>query len=137
MTKMLLSAFHRWLKTELKALNVFENEETRIDPFRLRTALLSTRIYLIVLTFSVLVLALSKSLIIHHRTVTIENPSQSIFEDLINHYSTGLICPCSHIALRSDSFVTISPYYHTVCSSFLVTDLWINHLFTPNITDFF
>jgi hypothetical protein len=70
------------MKTRLVELNLFETPFTRNDPYELHTARIVTRVYLAILliTLGIITTSLLSPLRVH--TVTVENPSQTIFENL-------------------------------------------------------
>ncbi|CAF3730830.1 unnamed protein product [Rotaria sp. Silwood1] len=70
------------------------------------------------------------------QTITIQNPTRTIYEDLFNKYPTILQCQCSQIAISYNSFLSISPQYHPICSSIYIQDQWIELLFNSNTSYF-
>ena len=129
--------FCHWLKNKLMKLNLFNSDRCRVDTFHLRTAIISTRIYIILLILIVTVLVVSSAL--SDRTVsnTIRKPSQTTYEDLSTKYPTTLSCRCSRTAIAFGTFISVSSQYHPVCSSFFVSDRWISLLFNSNIGYYF
>jgi hypothetical protein len=118
-------------------LNLFESAATRSNPHHLRTAIISTRLYIVLLTIAVFILVLFTALAQKTQTVTIRNPSQDVFQQLYFQYSTTLQCPCSQVEIPYETFINISYDLHPVCSSVFVSDSWINLLFRPDIGYFF
>ena len=113
------------MKVKITQLNLYKIDHRNTNPYDLTTAIISTRIYLLLLGFAITNLVIFTSLQIEIRSVTVENPSRKIFEDLHNKYSTTLQCPCSQIAINYGSFVSLSPKYHPVCSSPYISKAWI------------
>ncbi|CAF4838349.1 unnamed protein product [Rotaria sp. Silwood1] len=70
------------------------------------------------------------------QTITIQNPTRTIYEDLFNKYPTILQCQCSQIAISYKSFLSISPKYHAICSSIYIQDQWIELIFNSNTSYF-
>ncbi|CAF3789909.1 unnamed protein product [Rotaria socialis] len=124
----------RWIKERAVQLNLFENEGTRLDVFNLRTALISTRVYIVLLTFAVAILVLYTALYGNTQNITIQNPSQMTYEILFNKYPTTLLCRCSQVTIPYGKFISVFTRYHPICSSFFVSQTWINMLFNPNIS---
>jgi hypothetical protein len=118
-------AAYRRMKIIITQLNLYKIDRRNTDPYNLTTAIISTRIYLLVLGLSITNLIIFTSLQIDIQSITVENPSRKTFEDLHNKYSTTLQCPCSQIAINYGSFVSLSPKYHPVCSSPYVSTAWI------------
>ncbi|CAF4057188.1 unnamed protein product [Rotaria sp. Silwood2] len=113
------------IKTKLIHLNLFENHETQNDQVALNTSILSTRIFILILGVSIMILIGYTSSIVQTQTHIINNPSRAIYEDLYTKYSIMLQCECSEIAIPYGSFLSLSPEYHPVCSSAFITDTWL------------
>ncbi|CAF2169519.1 unnamed protein product [Rotaria magnacalcarata] len=124
----------RRIKERAVQLNLFENEGTSLDVFNLRTALISTRVYIVLLTFAVTILVFYTALNGTTQNITIQNPSQMTYETLFNKYSTTLSCRCSQVTIPYGKFISVFTRYHSICSSFFVSQTWINMLFNPNIS---
>lgn len=58
-----------------------------------------------------------------------------IFETLHSIYSNTLQCPCSHIANSYQSFTSLSPMFHPICSSKYITDQWLTSISGLNTID--
>ena len=123
----------RWVKNRAVQLNLFESERSRSNAFHLRTAVISTYVYIVLLTLAVTILVVCSSLGDQTQTITICRPSQEVYEDLHRKYSTTLSCGCRRMAISFDAFISVTPAYHPICSSVFVSDTWINLLFNSNI----
>jgi hypothetical protein len=131
-----IAALH-YTRRRAVELNLFESAATRSNPHHLRTAIISTRLYIVLLTIAVFILVLFTALAQKTQTVTIRNPSQDVFQQLYFQYSTTLQCPCSQVEISYRTFINISYDLHPVCSSVFVSDTWINLLFRPDMGYFF
>ncbi|UJR07361.1 hypothetical protein I4U23_011647 [Adineta vaga] len=82
---------------------------------------------LIVITLSIVYLISTFT----HRLVNIQvqKPSLSTYEDLAKRFPSSLQCPCSDVSMEYESFLTIEPRFHQVCSSDFVSDRWIVYLY--------
>lgn len=118
------------IKTKVVELNLFESELSWDDQRRRRDEIISTRIYLGLLVFAVLILTMYTVATVQTQSFTVKSPSQSAFERLAtNPRSSGALdCPCQNISIPYDAFILISLQYHQLCSSdFIVQNsLWIN-----------
>jgi len=123
----------RWVNRHIVELNLFESTAAHSNLFHLRTAIISTRVYFILLTIAVTSLIAFYVLDDQIETITIRSPSEEIFEELYSNYSTTLQCPCSGIDIPYNIFLKISYKLHPVCSSVFISDTWINLLFSPQI----
>jgi hypothetical protein len=126
----------RWIKTQVLNLNLFDSPKSRSDASQLRIALISTRIYIILLTLTIINLMTYASVIIQTQTVTIQKPSQTIYTTLQEKYQNSLSCPCKNIAINYTDLMNISIKYHPVCESRFISDAWIHQLFIRNINNF-
>lgn len=59
---------------------------------------------------------------------TIQNPSVVIYDSLQILHSNTLRCPCSTMIIPYHEFISLSPTFHEVCSSDLISDRWISIL---------
>ncbi|CAF1180168.1 unnamed protein product [Adineta steineri] len=123
------------MKNKIIALNLFKTAAARTNPFELKTTRIMTYVYLItmVLALSIVTIYLLTSIRVH--TETMQNPSQMIFENLNEKYTNTLQCPCSSIANTYESFTSLSPTFHPICSSLFISVDWIISLSDVNIVD--
>lgn len=63
------------------------------------------------------------------RTVIIENINPDIFNQLYLEYADTLSCPCSTAAISHETFVSNEIILHPICSSFFITQQWIDALY--------
>ena len=119
-----------WQQIQIKIihLNLFKTSDIHTDPYDLKTSIISTRIYLLFLCLSITILTASIGFQYQVRNITVHNPSQTIYENLYHKYPTTLHCPCSQIAIPYNSFLSLSPVYHPVCSSLYISIYWINSI---------
>ncbi|CAF4341514.1 unnamed protein product [Rotaria sp. Silwood2] len=129
--------FCRWVKTQAVNLNVFESEASRTNAFHWQTAIVTTRVYLLMLVLAIIILITFTSLQNHTETVSVLNPSEIIYDDLYTQYPTTIQCPCKHISVYYRLFTSILVRYHPICSSSFISDRWINILFNANISFFY
>ncbi|CAF1210515.1 unnamed protein product [Adineta steineri] len=124
----------RILKTKLLKLNLFESELSWDDDQRRQREIIITRVYLLFLMAAVAILVIYTFIETQTKIVTIPKPSQNEFDQLrLNpQYSTTLDCPCKSITVPYNSFISIKPYYHQLCSSDFVVNnsIWISLLYS-------
>ncbi|CAF4129948.1 unnamed protein product, partial [Adineta steineri] len=133
------------IKEFLNCLNLFESLATQTNPNRLRTELISTRIYMVLMTIAIVILALFTALENTTQSINIQNPSQDTFDRyyseyltrLQSEYSTTFQCSCSQIEIPYRTFINITYKLHPVCSSVFVSHSWINLLFSPDMTYYY
>ena len=91
--------------------------------------------YLLFISISIIILTFYTSLSTQLHVLIVDRPSIAKFEQLrINtKYSDTLECPCQQIAIPYDSFLSIVPRYHQICTSdfVLANSDWLNLLYSP------
>lgn len=75
-----------------------------------------------------MVLVLFGSLSAQTVTITALTPTLITYNNLQNLYSDTLKCPCSTVIIPYQTFVSLSPVFHQVCSSDLIDDRWLKVL---------
>jgi hypothetical protein len=117
------------VKRILRELNFFKiNSEDDNDQSQIRYQRLATRIYIVLLGLSMVIITLCLALIPQTYIKTIETPSQAKFSHYYSLYPSSLQCPCSSISIPYDFFLTIEPRYHQMCSSDIVSSAWLSLL---------
>ncbi|CAF0789948.1 unnamed protein product [Adineta steineri] len=77
---------------------------------------------------SILCLLLFNSLKSQTITIIEKNPSLTKYKQLQIFYPDTLACPCANTTMPYETFVTLSPIFHQVCSSDLISKSWISLL---------
>ena len=107
--------------------NLFDSGSTQTQT--VRQELFSTRVYVLFLSISILIITIYTSLSVEIGSETILMPSQLHFEELANADFITFQCPCTQISIRHKEFTTINRNFHQICSSYFVKDLWLDYLF--------
>ncbi|CAF1510720.1 unnamed protein product [Adineta ricciae] len=97
----------------------------------------ATRFYFILIIISMAIIIHYNATKISIQSKTIHNPSQSQYIELQQEYSRTLSCSCSSILMLYSIFITLQPYYHQLCSSYLVSKEWIYYIRQINNTQGF
>ncbi|CAF1196645.1 unnamed protein product [Adineta steineri] len=119
----------RLIKRHLFELDLFPTIPQSENPIIIRRSRRKTRFYLCFLIIALLILLLYTSLQYDTITVVIKSPSVSQYEELLSQYPRTLKCPCNHIAIKYDKFISqIEPQYHQICTSTFVTSKWFEAL---------
>jgi len=92
----------------------------------------TTRLYVILLMCSVYILFYTNLSQTQRRTVIIENIDLNTFNQLYLEYEETLSCPCSEVTISYETFVSNNVIFHDICSSFFVTQQWIEGLYMSN-----
>jgi hypothetical protein len=122
----------QWIRVKIIELNLFKTPTMRTDPFERSTLRISTWIYLVVLCLSMIIIVLFTWLTVRIESKTVENLTLAKFEELQKQYPTSLQCPCSQITIPHDSFISIFPQFHPVCTSWFISDQWINAMWSSS-----
>ena len=117
----------------LRHLNLFPSIPPSIDEADLRMQRLSTRLFVVLLTLSITILAGYSLLVRVTRTINVKAPSFTQYSHLDSTYSQSLTCPCSQISVDYAHIFHVQYILHEVCSSAFVTDAWIKSLSPPDI----
>ncbi|CAF1343282.1 unnamed protein product [Rotaria sp. Silwood1] len=120
-----LSEFH----SRLVQLNLFYNRY-KSSEITLQRERYSTRLYLIFLIIGMLTLLFYYSWTQLTITVSIKNPTQQVYENLLQSKEiSALQCPCSHVTIPYGKFVQVNTSIHEVCSSPFIEQEWIKSIF--------
>ena len=87
-----------------------------------------TRLFLICLGSSLLVLSLHAFLSTQTHTISVPYPSSEVFDLLQKTYPDTLRCPCSHISMPYSDFMSVVPTFHSLCSSQFTSPAWYDRL---------
>lgn len=72
-------------------------------------AIQTTRIYIVVLTTGIVVIAFYSSLTDYKRSIEVSNPSRAIFEHLHSLYLLTLTCACTQLAMPQKQILNVMP----------------------------
>ena len=109
-----MKLFFSQLLNHFQNVNFFESGST--DENIIRRERWSTRLYLFLLIFSILILVIYTSFQNETVFVTVQSPSLETFTKLQLKYPNILKCPCSQIAVKYEHFLHLEPIYHQVKS---------------------
>ncbi|CAF3879329.1 unnamed protein product [Adineta steineri] len=84
---------------------------------------------------SILCLLLFNSLKSQTVTIIEKNPSLTKYNQLQILYPDTLTCPCANTTMPYETFVSLSPIFHQVCSSNLINESWISLLSNSDVAD--
>ncbi|CAF3643756.1 unnamed protein product [Adineta steineri] len=124
------------LKNYFLTLNLFPSWPPSTDEHKLKNQKISTRLYVLLLTLSITILLLYTSLANITKTITVATPTLTKYEQLYSEYSQTLTCPCKHISINYEKFLSIEYTFHQVCTSFFITDEWIAYTMMSNEATF-
>ena len=117
------------------SFTLFESDDPN-DAYTIRTNILTTRLYLGVLTIAMISFSISILATTETSRITVDNPTMAIFERLHIKYANTLACPCTQLSIQYRQVLSIDPVYHPVCSSMLLSPAWIGYLSRRSSTMF-
>jgi hypothetical protein len=94
----------------------------------LRNERISTRIFIILLILSLIILLLYNSLVNTTITINREKPNLQQYKQLYEKYSQTLTCPCTKISTNYKEFFQVNYTLHQLCTSVFVTEEWFLYL---------
>lgn len=115
-----------FIKNKMINLNLFDRRSA--DSYVLRRQRITTRLYIITLIITLIILILYTSLDEQSISVIIKAPTLTEYEKLQIKYPNTLNCPCDHVAVNYESFIVLQPSYHNICSSDFISQQWIDYL---------
>ena len=86
---------------------------------------MSSKAFIIIFFLASYILLLYTAAATSSYTFTIDKPSLLQYAQLHQRYPQTLTCPCSQIANKYGTFVTLDYSRHPICRSVFVTDQWI------------
>ena len=113
--------FRRSLMHFMKSIFICSNEQQ-----------IAHRIHAIIVIATLSTLYLITSLASHVTIDQITRPSLSIYRDLSEKFPDSLQCPCSKLSLKYESFLTMEPRFHQICSSEFMSNNWTLYIYTEN-----
>ncbi|CAF0796397.1 unnamed protein product [Didymodactylos carnosus] len=90
---------------------------------------LANRLQFVLLVITLCVLYVVSFVQPQFRSVEIPKPSLSIYRDLSTQFPDSLQCSCSNISFKYQTFLTIQPRFHQVCSSEFTSNSWIEYVY--------
>jgi len=96
--------------------------------------IVSTRLFLFLLIFSLLIMIIYASLTIRTHYVILEQFSLGDFERLEPRYPTTINVRCTHVSNSHQKYFNLSLKFHEICSSSFIKKRWISSLFLDNAT---
>ncbi|CAF1006020.1 unnamed protein product [Rotaria sordida] len=117
-----------------RELNLFSDNPFWSPILTLNEQILSTRLFLIFISISLLVVIGYASLTIRTHDRTLNKFSISDFERLETLYPSTINVPCTEVSIPFNKFLDFSPRFHQICLSPFIGKKWISSLFLLNAT---
>ena len=110
------------MKILVRTLDAFSKKNER-NLYKRQSGVLATRLYILTLITSLIVLTLFSALTTRETPITVLSPSQKEFDSLYSLYSASLRCPCKKVSFPFQSFMSLEPQMHSVCNNPFLNDL--------------
>ncbi|CAF1245561.1 unnamed protein product [Adineta steineri] len=124
--KIKIKRLFRSIKRKFVELNLFQSIPRSTDEFILRQQRHQTRLYLILLLLTLIILTFYATFEPNINSVTIKSPSITTYNELYNKSFLTLDCPCHETTLEYHQFLTdIQVKYHEICSSEFLSSRWL------------
>lgn len=116
------------IKKYLQTLNLFQSIPLTNDPDELRSQILSTRLFIGTMLLCLSILLIYTSTVRLNKLVIEPTPSLDRYKVLHEWYFQTLTCSCKQTAVELENMLRIDYTLHQVCSSFLVSEDWLDFL---------
>lgn len=124
----------RLCKKHVLHFDLFESKLSWNDEQRRQTEIITTRIYLILLSLCIIIASIHTSSTIQTQVFTVKIPSKTTFDKLHSNpsYAPTLECPCQNRTIPYNLFFRIFPRFHQICSSdfVMLNSNWVKY-FSP------
>lgn len=105
-----------------------------MNPDELHQQRITTRVFILCFALSLSILSFYTLLSIQTETIIKNNPNRTDYEYLQDLYPVTLKCTCSLVAVPHSNFISISPRFHQLCSSRIISRDWYTLLHPINDT---
>ena len=113
---------------QVHEFNIFSSLPLSEDPRVLKNQKISTWLFILLLTISIAVLLFYSIFIPVQKTVTVKQPTYDQYLTLYSKYLNNLQCPCKTVSVTYERFLQLNYTLHHICSSFLVSEQWIQYV---------
>jgi hypothetical protein len=133
-SKNIFVAFRLYVVRNIRELNLFSNNPFWSPTLNNSEQILTTRVFILFLLVSLLIVITYTSLLIRTYDVPQENFTLDDFEELQELYPTTIDAPCTQVSNPYHKFIQLSATFHPICSSPFIEDKWISSLFVRDTT---
>jgi hypothetical protein len=133
-SKNVFKAFRTYLIDSIRELNLYNDDPFWSSRLTYFEEIVNTRLYIILVSLSILIVMIYSSLIIVTHNVILHKFSIDDYERLENAYPYTMSGLCNEVSIPYNKFLNLYPIYHEVCSSPFISNKWISSLFLLNAT---
>ncbi|CAF1007600.1 unnamed protein product [Adineta steineri] len=110
-----------------KKVNVFDDTNRAVS---IEQQCLATRVYILLLIITLIIVVMYTSLTYYLNTFTITNPSLQQYQQLQQRYGLAAVsCSCSRSSIPYSTFIELECDFHPVCKSHFISDSYMQELF--------
>ena len=121
------------IRMRLLNFNLFSTVPPATSELAIRSQRISTRLFIGLLLSTVIILGEHISLAVVSKSIIVQAPTREQYHTLQSLYPQSLTCPCSHISIKYDAFLSLQYKLHPVCTSYLVTQQWYDIFDRANV----
>ncbi|CAF1557465.1 unnamed protein product [Adineta ricciae] len=110
---------------KLLNMNIYINNST--DQQEIQYEIYATRIYIVLLILSLIIVAMYTLLIKEIHRKIIQNPTEFEYIQLEEIYFNSLSCPCQSTSIAYRNILNFDVQYHQICSSDFLSNEWIDY----------
>ena len=133
-SKGVFSALRSHFIDSIRELNLFSHDPFWSSTLTYSEQIINTRLFLILISISLLIVIICSSLIIVTTDETLNKFSIDDFERFEKLYPNTLNALCGQVSIPYRKFLYLSPIFHQVCTSPFISNTWITSLFLSNAT---
>lgn len=123
-----------YVRRTLVEFNLFEERSTR-TPTVIHREILLTRVFVLLMIMATIGITFYAFLNKESQVKTVTHPSLATYSQLYQDHPDSFKCPCSKLSISYDKFLNFSAILHQVCSSDLISPVWLNYLASLNPDD--
>ena len=115
-------------ENKLKNINIFASVPPPDNLRILHNQIISTWLFILLFIVSMTILISYTTFISVQKTFTVHQPTYDQYLTLYSKYPNNLQCPCKTVSVTYERFLQLNYTLHHICSSFLVSEEWIQYL---------
>lgn len=111
------------MKLKVLKLDLF-SKKNETNLYKRQNGILSTRVYTIAMGTLLVILGLSNAINEYSTLLTIENPTETEYNQIYRDFPDSIQCPCKTETFSYETFIQLEPQSHPICTSELLIDVY-------------